>query len=180
MLLLEAAPDHATEADLQPMLDSLPPSWQARVLRKKPLKSRLQSAVGYTLLKRILQEHYHITELPAIVADDHGKPYFENCELHFSLSHCNAAVACIVEDHPVAVDVQDWLTDISPALAARIAAPLDPSAMTAQELTALWTQKEASAKLDGRGLKIGLENLPTKEHRVKTVTYPSFTVSIAI
>ena len=180
MLRIETDLDRFTEADLQAMLDTLPPSWQARVLRKKPLKSRLQSAIGYTLLRTILQEHYGTAQLPAIYTDEHGKPHFENSDLYFSISHCHVAVACIVEDYPVAIDVQSLLTDISPALAARIAAPLDPSALSTQELTALWTQKEASAKLDGRGLTIGLEQLPLSTHTIRTVEYPTFILSVAI
>ena len=179
MLRIETDLDRFTQADLQAMLDSLPPSWQARVLRKKPPRSRLQSVIGYTLLQTILREDCNVATLPVIVTGDHGKPYFENSNLYFSLSHCNAAVACVVEEYPVAVDVQDLLTDIFPALAARIAAPHDPSAMSTQELTALWTQKEASAKLDGRGLAIGAEHLPLKGHRVESVIYPAFILSIA-
>ncbi len=189
MLLLETNLTRFTEADLQTMLDALPPTWQARVLRKKPLKSRLQSAIGYTLLRKILQDEYGITNLPAIFTDKCGKPHFEESDLYFSISHCHAAVACIVETHPVAVDVQDILTDISPALAARIAAPLDANGLTAdgrrpqdltpKELTALWTQKESSAKLDGRGLQLGLENLPIKGHKVETIRFEGFVLTTA-
>ena len=179
MLRIETDLDRFGEADLQPMLDRLPPSWQARILRKKPLRSRLQSAIGYTLLRNILCDHYRIASLPDVVTDEHGKPHFENSGLYFSISHCRAAVACVVEEHPVAVDVQDLLTDISPALAARIAAPRDPSAMSVQDLTALWTQKEASAKLDGRGLRIRLENLPLPGHKTETAFFSQYCISIA-
>lgn len=179
MLLLETDPDRFTQDDLQTMLNALPPSWQTRILRKKPFKSRIQSAVGYSLLRRILQEQFGFTALPPLYTDEHGKPHLEAHGIFFSISHCRRAVACIAESHPVAVDVQDDLPPLSPALTARIAFPEPPASLTRQELIACWTQKEASAKLDGRGLTIGLEKLPLKEHRIKTVEYPTFVLSVA-
>ncbi len=178
MLLIETALTHDSAA-LDAMITALPPSWQARITRKKPHFSRVQSAVAYTMLADILQTHYGISTLPAILADENGKPSFEQCPLYFSISHCQTAVAVIVEDHPVGLDVQDVFTKISPALAARIAAPHDPAAMTAVELTALWTQKEASAKLDGGGLSLGLATLPLPHHTLTTQTYDGFVVTVA-
>ncbi len=176
MLLLETDLARFTEADLQPMLDALPPTWKERVTRKKPLVARLQSAIGYTLLRRILTEHYNIAALPAIYTDEYGKPHFENSNLYFSISHCKAAVACIVEEYPVAVDVQDILHDPSGRLKARIGAPPDLDDIA---LTALWTKIEASAKLDGRGLGQNLTSLPKEEHHITTNIYPSFVLTIA-
>ena len=176
MLLLGTDPDLFSETDLQPMLDALPPTWQERVTRKKPLKSRLQSAIGYSLLKKILTEHYHITALPAIHTNEYGKPYLENSDLHFSISHCDAAVACIVEEYPVAIDVQDILHDPSGRLKARLGVPPDLDDIA---LTTLGTQKEASAKLAGRGLNLPLRELPLKEHTLETIHYTSFIITIA-
>ena len=176
MLLLETELDRFTEADLQSMLDALPPSWQERVTRKKPLRSRLQSAIGYTLLCSILQEHFGITVLPAIYTDEYGKPFFKDCDLFFSISHCDAAVVCAVEKHPVAVDVQELLHDPHGRLKARIGAP---PTLDNRALTALWTQKEASAKLDGRGLRIPLAALPLPHHILETSDHEAFFLSVA-
>jgi len=179
MLLLETDLNRFSENDIQAIIESLPSSWQARILRKKPFRSRLQSAVGYSLLRQILQEQFGLTALPPLYTDEYGKPHPEADGIFFSISHCRCAVACIAESYPVAVDVQDDLPPLSPALAERIAFPEPPASLTRQELIACWTQKEASAKLDGRGLTIGLENLPFKEHHIKTVEYPTFVLSIA-
>ena len=178
MLLLETDLTHDS-ATLDGMIAALPPSWQARITRKKPPFSRVQSAVAYTMLADILQTHYGISTLPAIRTAANGMPFFEQCPLYFSISHCQTAVAVIVEDHPVGLDVQNIFTKISPALATRIAAPHDPAAMTAAELTALWTQKEASAKLDGGGLSLGLANLPLPHHTLTTKTSDGFVVTVA-
>lgn len=188
-LLTETSLEHYNAAALEQLLAALPASWRARAERYKPLDARLRSALGYTLLARLLREQFGIAELPSIAADEHGKPYLVDCPLHFSISHCKAAVACIVDERPVGLDVQDILTDVSPALAARIAAPLSPDGLTTdgrkpkdlspRDLTILWTQKEASAKLDGRGLRIGLENLPIKGHKVEIKKHDHFVMSIA-
>lgn len=167
------------EATLEDLLNALPPTWRTRAERYKPFDVRLRSAVGYTMLARVLRETYDITDLPSVEADEHGKPYLTGLPLYFSISHCKAAVACIVDKRPVGLDVQDILTDISPALAARIAAPLSPDGLTPYDLTVLWAQKEASAKCDGRGLKIGLENLPLEGHEVKTEEGESYILCYA-
>ncbi len=176
MLLLETNLSLFGEEELQQMLDTLPPTWKERVTRKKPFVARLQSAIGYTLLRRILTEHFGLTALPAIYTNDYGKPFLKDCELFFSISHCNAAVACIVEDHPVAVDVQDILHDPSGRLKARIGAPPDLDDIA---LTALWTKIEASAKLDGRGLGLPLTALPKKEHVLDAIYRNTFIITIA-
>ncbi len=175
MLMLETALDRFDETDLAQMLSDLPPSWAVRATRKKPFFARLQSAVGYTLLRRILQNTYGITALPALSVDTHGKPHLDGCALHFSISHCKAAVACIVEDAPVAVDVQDILTDCTERFRERLGAPDHDD----RPLTALWTKKEASAKLDGRGIAIGIENLPLPGQQFKTTAYDDFVLTVA-
>ena len=58
MLLLETDLNRFSENDIQAIIESLPSSWQTRILRKKPFRSRLQSAVGYSLLRQILQEQF--------------------------------------------------------------------------------------------------------------------------
>lgn len=179
MLSIETDLSHDDEATLRERIAVLPPSWQARILRKKPFDARLRSAVAYTLLSRILRETYRLTALPALLEDAHGKPYLEGTPLHFSISHCHAAVACIAEDTPVAVDVQDILYDRCDRLKARIAAPHDPRGFDDRALTALWTQKEASAKLDGRGLTIPLDTLPLSTHRLETTDHGEFILTIA-
>ncbi len=200
-LLIETDLARYDVAAVDALLAALPPSWRARAARYTPFAARLRSALGYTLLARLLHEQYGIEALPPIATNEHGKPFLVDCPLHFSISHGNAAVACAVDERPIGLDVQDILTDISPALAARIAAPLDengcisektakllalpacrarckPDDLTPIELTRLWTQKEASAKLDGRGLKIGLEYLPIKEHTIKTTEHHAYILSV--
>lgn len=168
MLKIETNLRRYDDAWLQKALAALPPTWRARAERYKPFASRLQSTVAYTLLMQILQEDFGVTSLPAITTDTYGKPRFVDSPLHFSISHCKTAAAVIVEEHPVGIDIQDILEDISPALAARIAAPRSPEDMSPRDLTALWTKKEASAKLEGKGLKLGLEKLPLGDHIIET------------
>lgn len=178
MLKIETRFDRYNEDLVNARLDALPPSWRARALRYMPFDARLRSAIGYTLLAELLKDAYDLAPLP-LVTDVHGKPYFENSPLHFSISHCQNAVAVIVEEQPVGLDVQDILYDARPALRARIAAPLSPDELDDRALTALWTQKEASAKLDGRGLSIGLEHLPLQEHRLETRFFEHFALTVA-
>ena len=168
-----------SENAVDSLLAVLPPTWRARAERYKPLEARLRSAVGYSLLARILREQHGLDDLPAVDIDDRGRPFLVGSSLYFSISHCKAAVACVVSAHPIGLDVQDRLTGISPALAARIAAPQNPDGLSPRELATLWAQKEASAKLDGRGLKIGIELLPLPHHTLTVEDYDRFVLCVA-
>ena len=90
--------------------------------------------------------------------------------LHFNLSHCKKAVACVLSERPVGVDVET-IGRYSESLARHVLSPdefdLVSSSPTPQiPFIRLWTQKEAIVKLTGRGIDDDLPNLFFKYNNV--------------
>ena len=94
--------------------------------------------------------------------------------LHFNLSHCKQAIACVLSERPVGVDVES-IGRYSESLARHVLSPeefaLVSSAPDPQiPFTRLWTQKEAVVKLTGRGIDDDLPNLLFKYNNVSLHT----------
>lgn len=114
-----------------------------------------KSILARRALGALLAQYYCVPVLPRIEKDANGKPYFpDRPDIHFSLSHCMAAVMAAVDRLPVGCDVEDIQKDAPPELLAagfseterkRILAS-DSPALT---LTEIWTRKEAIAKRSG-------------------------------
>ena len=87
--------------------------------------------------------------------------------LHFNLSHCKKAVACVLSERPVGVDVET-IGRYSESLARHVLSPdefdLVSSSPTPQiPFIRLWTQKEAVLKLRGTGISEGLRDTLSPE-----------------
>ena len=97
-----------------------------------------------------------------------------NCQLYFTLSHCKQAIACVLSERPVGVDVES-IGRYSESLARHVLSPeefaLVSSAPDPQiPFTRLWTQKEAVVKLTGRGIDDDHPNLLFKYNNVSLHT----------
>ena len=88
-----------------------------------------------------------------------GKPYFASHDLFFSISHAKDTVAVALSDTPVGIDIEfiDERRDIL-SLSRRFFAPDEHKALSEtagsplDDFFALWTKKEALAKITGEGL----------------------------
>lgn len=99
--------------------------------------------LAYRLLELALAREWGLQQLLEIARAEGGKPYFPQYpHIHFNLSHSRGAAVCALSGAPVGVDVE-VLRPPPRHLAA---------GMGAQEFFRLWTAKEASAKLLGRGI----------------------------
>ena len=182
------------EADIERWLTELPPWRRERAMAFRHDLGRRQSLLAYRLLCRALREEYDIDEPPAFTYAPHGKPELafrrpEHADratgrLHFSLSHCREAVACVIAPHPVGIDVESPRT---------VAEALVRHTMNAEECRAiaasprperaflrLWTQKEAVLKLLGTGIRGDVKDiLCSNEHRLETRETERWVMSVA-
>ena len=125
-------------------------------LESRPIRTFEGHAAGRALLKE-MYESYTGLPMPRILIAQRGKPYFEEGNLHFSISHTKKHVFCVLSDKPVGIDAEELDRDISPALADKILSPSERAQYDAavdKKLTLLtfWVLKEASAKCTGKGL----------------------------
>ncbi|MCH5175825.1 MAG: 4'-phosphopantetheinyl transferase superfamily protein [Prevotellaceae bacterium] len=183
--------DTVTSEELEAALALLPQWRREQALRFKHEQGRKECTFSYLLLCQLLKEEYAIEEQPEFIYGEHGKPslcfpahshapvsFFHTTpspsSIHFNLSHCRKAVACVVADSEVGIDVECFGRYKEPLARhicndeelARIAAASSPDT----EFTRLWTQKEAVVKLTGRGIDDDLKNLFIKYNNVSLTT----------
>lgn len=144
-------------------------------LRFKFTFGRFTCLKSYVMLQQLVQEIFVETEerwLPLqrrlkewngnFVYNEHDKPFMQNAlgerieGVDFSISHCKNAIAVVLSDRPVGVDVESFRhaeeallrRTMNPEEQADVCAAIDP----AEAFTRLWTRKEAVLKLRGTGL----------------------------
>lgn len=172
--------DRLWDFDLDAALQEISEERRRQALRYRHELGQRQCVLAYLLLKRALREEYGIEGTPAFGYGPHGKPLLAGRpDIHFSLSHCREAVACVVSDHPVGIDVESVgryrerlaAYTMSETELAEIAAAPSPDVA----FTRLWTMKEALLKCSGQGLVDGLKTVldGVETHRFTTVTAPS-------
>lgn len=146
--------DHIWDFDLLQALEQVSTQRREYAQRyRRELDQRL-SIAAYCLLWRALRLEYGINDAPVFIHDASGKPLLQgHPDIHFSLSHCHEAVACVVSDSPVGIDIET--TDqYEEELARRVMSDDEmnhilSSSTPAAEFTRLWTMKESLYKLKG-------------------------------
>jgi len=170
--------DRIASAEVEQMLTQLPSWRREKALRFKHEQGRKECACAYLLLCQALRDVYGISEQPSFIIGEHGKPELSfdsqqltvNSQIFFNLSHCKNAIACVVADRPVGVDVES-IGRYNESLARHVLNDqefcLVQQASNPQlAFTRLWTQKEAIVKYTGRGIDDDLKNLLIKYNNV--------------
>ncbi|MBR6973631.1 MAG: 4'-phosphopantetheinyl transferase superfamily protein [Bacteroidaceae bacterium] len=174
--------DAITSEELEAAIASLPQWRREKALRFKFEQGRKECAFSYLLLCQALREVYRITEQPSFSYGEHGKPELSfnsqlstlNSQLFFNISHCKQAIACVVSNQPVGVDVER-IGRYNESLARHVLndsefALVSQSPDPQVSFTRFWTQKEAIVKLTGRGIDDDLPNLLLKYNNVSLHT----------
>ena len=167
--------DIITPDELRRAIAKLPDWRREKALRFKHEQGQKECAFAYLLLQEALSEVYDISDLNPFTIGEHGKPALaQHPTIHFNMSHCRHAVACVVSDHPVGIDIER-IGRYKETLArhvlneqefAQVANAPNPDI----EFARFWTQKEAIVKLTGRGIDDDLKNLLIKYNNVSLHT----------
>ena len=181
--------DTYQEIDLNAVLPQLSEQRREQVLRFKHEGSRKQCAAAYLLLKRALKEVYGIDENPVFEYDEGGKPTLKgHSEIHFNLSHCAKAVACVVADRPVGIDVEETCR-YKDSLARYAMNDEEYNQITRSDnpaltFTKLWTMKEALLKYTGEGLRRDIKTVlnlsPAYEVEFHKEVYEGYVVTVIV
>jgi 4'-phosphopantetheinyl transferase len=126
-----------------------------------------QRELAWKLLDAAVREEYglNLADLQ-IEREEKGKPYSKtHPELHFNISHCETACACMVSDQACGIDVERRFP-YREALAKKVCHAREWEALqyvAAEEremqLRILWSLKESFVKRDGRGLGYGMDRI---------------------
>lgn len=156
--------DSLCDEEFEQLLPTISEQRREKVMAYKFLSGRKQSLLAYVTLKNLLREHYSIDENPILQELHNGKPVIVGHRgIHFSISHCNTAVACAVSDKPVGIDIESidrkaneslYSYTLNQAEEQKVREAKHP----AMEFLRYWTMKEALVKMTGDGIS-GKEQL---------------------
>ena len=150
------------DCDLEAALREISEQRREQALKFKFEQGQQLCVLAYQLLKQGLREEYGITENPVFEYNERGKPSIVgHPEIHFNLSHCKEAAACIVSDQPVGIDVES-IREYKEGLANYAmndeeVHQIEASDNPAAAFIRLWTMKEATLKLIGTGISDDLK-----------------------
>ena len=167
--------DHITRAELSRAIATLPDWRREKALRFKHEQGQKECTFAYLLLQEALSDVYGISDLSPFIIGEHGKPALaEHPSIHFNMSHCRHAIACVVSDHPVGIDIER-IGRYKETLARHVLneqefAQVTNSRQPDIEFARFCTQKEAIVKLTGRGIDGDLKNLLLKYNNVSLRT----------
>ena len=152
-----------TDAEVEHMLPLVPEPRRSDALRFKHTFGRFASLKSYLMLAELLRSEFGIEEF-RIGKGEYGKPFLAgHPDVHFSISHCQKAIAVAVSDNPVGIDVESFrhfnegLLDksMNPQEKADILSAQEPE----EKFASYWTCKEAVFKMQGTGITDNLHNI---------------------
>lgn len=182
-----------TDAEVERMLPLVSAQRREVALRFKFTFGRFTCLKSYVMLQQLVQEVFAKTDnhwLPLqerlkewngnFEYNEHDKPFMQNAlgdrieGVDFSISHCKNAIAVVLSDRPVGVDVESFRHAEEPLLnrtmnpdeQAEVRTAADP----AEAFTRLWTRKEALLKLRGTGLVDDLHSVLLPNPELPAVT----------
>lgn len=175
-----------TDAQVESMLSLVPEPRRSEALRFRHTFGRFACLKSYLMLAELLGTEFGVGKFRVEVGE-HGKPYLTDYpHIHFNISHCQKAIAVVVSDQPVGIDVESFrhfgngLLDKTMNSAEK--AEILASEVPEEVFAAYWTRKEAVFKLIGTGITDDLHGILTDNTVTHTDIYreKGYAVSVAV
>lgn len=152
------------EFDLEAALKDISEQRREQALKFKFEQGQRLCVLAYQLLKQALRDAYGIIDNPIFEYNEHGKPFIVgHPDIHFNLSHCKEAAICVVNDHPIGVDVESIReykeSLVNYTMNDEEISQINSSDSPAAAFIRLWTMKEATTKLIGTGISDDLKSV---------------------
>ena len=154
---------------------------KARIDGFRYTDDKKRSVVGEMLIKKAVS---HITgvssEEISLRTTSNGKPYIEDSDIHFNISHCQDWVVCAIHNTPIGIDIEK-IRPINLKIAKRFFTAEEQNYVFSRipkeedfDKTAdsdmlkrffeVWTGKEAYLKYKGTGITDSLNTLSVNEN----------------
>lgn len=179
--------ENIDDFDLDEAMTLLSEQRREQVAHYKLEGPRRQTVAAYLLLRKALREMYGIHDAPVFEYDANGKPsILGHPEIFFNLSHCRKAVACVVADSPVGIDVEETCR-FSDSIARYTLDDEEYESVVkadnpSQAFIRLWTMKEALLKYTGEGLRRDIKTVlrlsPANKVEFLTELHDGYVVSV--
>ena len=126
---------------------------QERITKLKNKQDKYLSILGEYLLMNILKENYNTNYQDInIIYNENGKPYIENSNIYFNISHSNNYAAVIVSNKECGIDIEK-IRDINTDIIKIYASPNEQKYIlennTITRLYEIYCLKEAYLKMYG-------------------------------
>ena len=155
--------NRCTAAEVERLLPLVPDWRREQALRYKHLFGQYCCLRSWEMVENLsIQSRLALdllsTKSRLVRYNEHGKPFFEDGPF-FSISHCKEAIAVVVAEEPVGIDVES-IRKADDSLIERVMNESEKEQLDGVEgiqkdrlFTRLWTQKEAVVKALGTGLQ---------------------------
>lgn len=156
-------------------------------------KNKKQTVAGEMLAKKMIANYLNIPlDKIVILEDENQKPYAENLNIHFNISHSDNMVICAISETAIGIDIEK-LRPFNLKVAKRVCSeeeliyifgfsPAENDFSKTDDTKILtrffeiWTQKESIIKQSGKGM-VDLKNAKPA-NKTKTLIEDGFIISI--
>lgn len=163
--------DRCTPEEVQRLLNLVPEEQKVEALKFKHTFGQFATLKSFLMLKELLVDNELVTPDNPLhfELNPHGKPHLADYpDVHFNISHCPKAIAVGVDNVPIGVDVERFVTPSESLLYYCMnddeIQQVQQSEHPDQTFAALWTKKEALFKLRGTGITKELREVLAHPH----------------
>jgi len=156
------------------LTNQLPPDTISKIKKFKKWQDAHACLFGRLLLREMLSSFCIDHDLSKLRYTKYQKPYFENSDFNFNISHSGKYVVCAGSNQSkLGVDIEEIksinILDFKEEFHTEEWAQIKDSGNNLTTFYEFWTMKEAIIKADGKGLTIPLNdlNLSNNNNRVK-------------
>ena len=144
-------------------LPEMPLDFQLRILKYRKWENVQASIIGRLLLDNLIKIFDSKLGIEQLVYNSNQKPYFENNQIFFNISHTEDIVVCVVTDiNEIGIDIEKLqninINNFKKILTGREWETLISSQNSMDRFISLWTQKEAVVKATGYGFSLNLDS----------------------
>jgi 4'-phosphopantetheinyl transferase len=143
--------------------------FQNRIMRFRRWQDAQLSFLGRILLYTGIKKFNKEYEENSIKYTKYKKPYFEDGEIQFNISHSGEMVVCVVSDAgDIGIDIELLkninIEDFKPQMTDNEWKQVATSSSKIDSFYTYWTQKEAVIKAHGKGLFFALKSFEISEN----------------